>query len=80
MVHRILRRKNYPADLTDEQWAILEPMIPPAKQSNGGGCPRTVDMREVLNTLCYTYCISQRNFRGGIHLAVYLYPAAHSAT
>jgi transposase len=50
MVHRILRRKNYPSDLTDEQWAILEPMIPPAKQSNRGGRPRTVDMREVLNT------------------------------
>jgi hypothetical protein len=50
MVHRILRRKNYPSDLTDEQWAILEPMIPPAKQSNRGGRPRRVDMREVLNT------------------------------
>jgi hypothetical protein len=23
MVHRILQRKNYPSDLTDEQWAIL---------------------------------------------------------
>jgi len=53
MVHRILQRKNYPSDLTDEQWAILEPMIPPAKQSNRGGRPRTVDMREVLNTLFY---------------------------
>jgi putative transposase len=53
MVHRILQRKNYPSDLTDEQWAILEPMIPPAKQSNRGGRPRQVDMREVLNTLFY---------------------------
>src|SRR4029434_9254377 len=51
MVHRILQRKKYPSDLTDEQWAILEPMIPPAKQSNRGVRPRTVDMREVLNTL-----------------------------
>jgi putative transposase len=51
MVHRIPHRKHYPSDLTDEQWAILEPMIPPAKQSNRGGRPRTVDMREVLNTL-----------------------------
>jgi putative transposase len=53
MVHRIQRRKNYPSDLTDEQWAILAPMIPPAKQSTRGGRPRTVDMREVLNTLFY---------------------------
>ena len=39
MVYRILHRKNYPSDLTDEQWAILEPMIPPANQSNRGGRP-----------------------------------------
>ena len=26
-------RKKYPSDLTDEQWAILGPMIPPAKQN-----------------------------------------------
>ena len=43
-------RKAYPSDLTDEQWAILRPLIPPAKH---GGAPRTVDMREVLNTLFY---------------------------
>ena len=46
MVHRILHRKQYPSDLTDEQWAILAPLIPPAKQSNRGGRPRTVNMRE----------------------------------
>ena len=45
------QRKKYPSDLTDEQWAILEPMIPPAKQNTQGGRPRKVDMREVLNTL-----------------------------
>ena len=43
-------RKAYPTDLTDDQWAILEPLIPPAKS---GGAPRTVKMREVLNTLFY---------------------------
>src|SRR5215470_13200799 len=46
-------RKQYPSDLTDEQWAIMAPLIPPAKQSPRGGHPRTVDMREVLNTLFY---------------------------
>jgi putative transposase len=43
-------RKRYPSDLTDEQWAILEPLIPPAK---AGGAPRTVNMREVVNALFY---------------------------
>jgi putative transposase len=43
-------RKPYPSDLTDDQWAVLEPLIPPAKH---GGAPRTVDLREVLNTLFY---------------------------
>ena len=40
----------YPTDLTDDQWAILEPLIPPAKR---GGRPRTVDLRLVLNTIFY---------------------------
>src|SRR5271167_2741181 len=43
-------RKPYPTDLTDSQWQILQPLIPPAKS---GGAPRKVDMREVMNTLCY---------------------------
>ncbi len=43
-------RKPYPTDLTDEQWALLLPLIPPAK---AGGAPRTVDRRAVLNTLFY---------------------------
>jgi putative transposase len=43
-------RKPYPSDLTDDQWAVLEPLIPPAKP---GGAPRTVNLREVLNTLFY---------------------------
>ena len=42
-------RKPYPSDLTDEQWAIIEPLIP----INTTGRPRTVDMREVLNAIFY---------------------------
>ena len=48
-----LSRKGYPSDLTDEQWAIVEPMIPPAKRSPRGGRPREVDIREVLTTIFY---------------------------
>jgi putative transposase len=43
-------RKPYLTDLTDEQWAILPPLIPLAKP---GGRPRAVDMREVINTILY---------------------------
>ena len=46
------KRKAYPSDLTDAQWAILEPLIPVPRNS-AGGRPREVDMREVLNTLLY---------------------------
>src|SRR5919106_6875709 len=44
------RRKPYQSDLTEEQWEIIQPLIPPAKP---GGRPRAVNMREVLNTLLY---------------------------
>ena len=43
-------RKPYLTDLTDQQWAILEPLIPLAKP---GGRPREVAMREVINTILY---------------------------
>ena len=43
-------RKTYPSDLTDAQWAILEPLVPASKH---GGRPRTVDMREIINTILY---------------------------
>jgi transposase len=42
-------RKAYPSDLTDQQWAIIEPLIPVHRV----GRPREVDMREVFNTLFY---------------------------
>jgi putative transposase len=42
-------RKAYPSDLTDEQWAIIEPLIPIHRV----GRPREVSMREVLNTIFY---------------------------
>lgn len=45
-----LSRDPYPTDLTDAQWALIEPLIPAAKP---GGPPRTVDMREVVNAVFY---------------------------
>jgi putative transposase len=45
-----MKRKPYPSDLTDAQWMILEPLIPPPRP---GGRPRKTDMREVVNALFY---------------------------
>lgn len=42
-------RKPYPSDMTDEQWAIIEPLIP----VNAVGRPRTNDMREVLSAISH---------------------------
>jgi putative transposase len=52
MSNESLLRKAYPSDLTDEQWAILAPLIPPARTREGGR-PREVEMREVVNTILY---------------------------
>jgi transposase len=41
---------RYPSDLTDAEWALVEPFIPPAKR---GGRRRTVEVREVLNGILY---------------------------
>src|SRR5271170_4283055 len=43
-------RLRYPSDLTDEEWALVEPLIPPAKR---GGNRRHVVVREVVNGLMY---------------------------
>src|SRR6266404_9903327 len=39
-----------PEHLTSAEWAIVEPMIPPAKH---GGRKRTIDVREILNGIFY---------------------------
>src|SRR3954470_5915000 len=41
---------RYPSELTDAEWALVEPFIPPARR---GGRRRTVDVREVLNGIFY---------------------------
>jgi transposase len=43
-------RLRYPSDLTDDEWALVAPLIPPAKP---GGNKRTVDLREVMNGVMY---------------------------
>jgi transposase len=48
--HKELLAQRYPSDLTDQEWAFLSPLMPPAQP---GGRPRTVDTRAVLNALLY---------------------------
>jgi len=44
------RGLRYPSDLTDAEWGLIAPMIPPAKH---GGRRREVNVREVLNGIFY---------------------------
>jgi transposase len=41
---------RYPSDLSDAEWALIAPLIPPAKR---GGRRREVDVREVMNGVLY---------------------------
>lgn len=41
---------RHPSDLTDEEWSLIAPQIPPAKR---GGNKRTVNVREVVNAVMY---------------------------
>ena len=41
---------RYPSDLTDNEWALISPLIPPAKR---GGNKRTVDERQIVNGLMF---------------------------
>lgn len=42
--------KNYPTDLTDSEWAIIEPLLPSPKSK---GRSRTTDLRQVINAILY---------------------------
>ena len=44
-----MRTHHYPSDVTDEQWALIEPLIPVYP----GGRPRKTDVRDVLDAILY---------------------------
>jgi transposase len=44
-----MRTQTYPSDITDEQWALIEPHLPVYP----GGRPRTTDLRDVVNAILY---------------------------
>lgn len=45
-----MTRQPYPSDLTDAQWALIEPRVPKPRP---GGRPATVDRRELVNAMFY---------------------------
>lgn len=45
-----MERKPYPTDLSDEQWKLLEPMLPPPASR---GRKRAVNLRDILNAILY---------------------------
>src|SRR3954447_6956443 len=45
-----MKTHDYPSDLTDAQWALIEPHIPPVRP---GGRPRKTDMRDVVDAIFY---------------------------
>jgi putative transposase len=48
-----IRIHHYASDLTDAQWALIEPHIPPEPS---GGWPRKTDVRDVLDAILYILC------------------------
>src|SRR2546429_2381322 len=64
---------RYPSDLTDDEWAHVEPLIPPAKR---GGNKRHVEVREVMDGIMY---ILSRD-ASGVRSRKTCHHAAHCST
>ena len=45
-----MKERKYPTDLTDEQWAVLEPLL---RRPPGRGRPTRVELRAVVEALLY---------------------------
>ncbi len=45
--------RRYPSDLTDRQWAIVEPLLPETEPAAPGGRPPLYSKREIVNAILY---------------------------
>ena len=45
-----MKRRSYPSDLTEDEWLLLEPLLPPPHRI---GHPREVNLKEILNAIFY---------------------------
>ena len=61
-----MKRLAYPSDLSDREWQLLEPLLPPPKP---GGRPITYPRREIVNAIRYV-------LRTGCSWRMLLRPAA----
>src|SRR5215204_3788542 len=62
--HRVAAERRglrYDSDLTKAEWALVGPLIRPAKR---GGRPRTVNVREVLNAIHHVLYVAVREQAG----------------
>ena len=58
---------RYPSDLMDREWALIAPLLPPAKR---GGRPRTTCLRAVFDAILYIdFCTSIRAALRDTHCA-----------
>src|SRR3954466_16357536 len=59
---------RYPSDMTDQEWAVIASLLPPAK---AGGRPRKTDLRAVMDAILYVasggcqWRMLPRDFRRG---------------
>ena len=56
------RGRRYPSDLTDAEWALIAPFIPPPRS---GGRGRKTDMREVLRGIGPRESLTRRRLSAG---------------
>lgn len=49
-VERTRAKRGYPTDVSDQEWALMEPLFPLAERT---GRPRKIDFRAVINALRY---------------------------
>jgi transposase len=49
---RMAAARRYPSDLTDEQWELIEPLLPKLPRGPAGR-PRNYDRREIVNAILY---------------------------
>lgn len=57
-----MTRTGYPSDVTDAEWALIEPLLPPSKSEMGRGRKRTTELRAIYNAIryvCRTGCAWQ---------------------
>ncbi len=71
-----MTRLPYPSDVNDQEWDYIEPYV---AQKQGPGRKRTINIREVVNALCYmtkTGCqwrMLPHDFPKWYHVAYYFY-------